>query len=103
MKSDNASYTEIIISSGAPRRNHSVSLRKLNPQYMLNPACREATSKQSSNGVVSDYMGFILYSVAGLACGYLNLRGIRMRLTYTSVVRFLGSTSYMIVRLFAGE
>ncbi|KAF8148234.1 glycosyltransferase family 2 protein [Crassisporium funariophilum] len=39
-----------------------------------------------ANKAVSGYMAFLLYSVAGLA-----------------FVRFVGSTTYMIVRLFAGE
>ncbi|KAG8843903.1 Chitin synthase, class 1 [Tulasnella sp. 330] len=48
-----------------------------------------ATAQSSSTGVdklVSGYMGFVLYSVAGLAA-----------------FRFIGSTVYMVVRLFAGE
>ncbi|EKM49889.1 glycosyltransferase family 2 protein [Phanerochaete carnosa HHB-10118-sp] len=48
-----------------------------------------ATGKASSKGAestVNGYMAFILFSVAGLA-----------------FIRFLGSTTYMVVRLFAGE
>ncbi|KAF8669686.1 Chitin synthase [Rhizoctonia solani] len=45
------------------------------------------TSATTTNpNAVGGYMSFILYSVAGLAA-----------------VRFLGSTAYMIIRLFAGE
>jgi len=49
----------------------------------------EATGSATSNGAsstVNGYMSFVLFSVAGLA-----------------FVRFVGSTTYMIVRLFAGE
>ncbi|KAI0345496.1 glycosyltransferase family 2 protein [Trametopsis cervina] len=48
-----------------------------------------ATGKASEKGAhntVNGYMAFILFSVAGLA-----------------FIRFIGSTSYMLVRLFAGE
>ncbi|KAI8986294.1 glycosyltransferase family 2 protein [Trametes punicea] len=48
-----------------------------------------ATGKASDKGAhntVNGYMAFILFSVAGLA-----------------LIRFLGSTTYMLVRLFAGE
>ncbi|KAI0793146.1 glycosyltransferase family 2 protein [Irpex lacteus] len=48
-----------------------------------------ATGKAATEGAhhtVNGYMAFILFSVAGLA-----------------LIRFLGSTSYMLVRLFAGE
>jgi len=41
---------------------------------------------QTANKAVNGYMAFLLYSVAGLA-----------------FVRFVGSATYMIVRLFAGE
>ncbi|KAF9448778.1 glycosyltransferase family 2 protein [Macrolepiota fuliginosa MF-IS2] len=40
----------------------------------------------SANSAVNGYMAFLLYSVAGLA-----------------FIRFVGSTTYMVVRLFAGE
>ncbi|KAJ8521700.1 hypothetical protein ONZ45_g1634 [Pleurotus djamor] len=43
-------------------------------------------NRDSANSAVKGYMAFLLYSVAGLA-----------------FVRFVGSTTYMIVRLFAGE
>jgi len=49
----------------------------------------EATPKAGSGGAstaVNGYMSFILFSVAGLA-----------------FIRFLGSTAYLLVRLFAGE
>jgi len=46
----------------------------------------KATEHGSASKVVSGYMAFLLFSVAGLA-----------------FVRFVGSTTYMIVRLFAGE
>ncbi|KAJ8496271.1 hypothetical protein ONZ51_g1200 [Trametes cubensis] len=48
-----------------------------------------ATGKASDKGAhntVNGYMAFILFSVAGLA-----------------LIRFLGSTTYMLIRLFAGE
>ncbi|RPD56704.1 glycosyltransferase family 2 protein [Lentinus tigrinus ALCF2SS1-7] len=48
-----------------------------------------ATGKASDKGAhntVNGYMAFILFSVAGLA-----------------LIRFIGSTTYMLVRLFAGE
>jgi len=46
-----------------------------------------AASKESSTErLVSGYMGFVLFSVAGLAA-----------------FRFAGSTAYMLIRLFAGE
>ncbi|KAF4580727.1 Chitin synthase, class 1 [Pleurotus pulmonarius] len=44
------------------------------------------TNKDSNNAGVKGYMAFLLYSVAGLA-----------------FVRFVGSTVYMVIRLFAGE
>jgi len=43
-------------------------------------------STSGANTAVNGYMAFLLYSVAGLA-----------------FVRFVGSTTYMIIRLFAGE
>ncbi|KAG6876728.1 hypothetical protein C0993_000782 [Termitomyces sp. T159_Od127] len=45
-----------------------------------------ANDTQSANTAVNGYMAFILFSVAGLA-----------------LIRFVGSTTYMVVRLFAGE
>jgi len=56
---------------------------------LLAAAIVAATGKASDRGAtntVNGYMAFLLYSVAGLA-----------------FVRFLGSTIYMVVRLFAGE
>ncbi|KZT69531.1 glycosyltransferase family 2 protein [Daedalea quercina L-15889] len=44
------------------------------------------SSESSANSTVDGYLAFILFSVAGLA-----------------LVRFIGSTTYMLVRLFAGE
>ncbi|TFK48851.1 glycosyltransferase family 2 protein [Heliocybe sulcata] len=52
----------------------------------LAAAVVNATEKSDASKAVSGYMAFILFSVAGLA-----------------FVRFVGSTTYMIVRLFAGE
>ncbi|KAG5730212.1 Chitin synthase 4 [Termitomyces sp. T112] len=45
-----------------------------------------ANNTESANTAVNGYMAFILFSVAGLA-----------------FIRFVGSTTYMIIRLFAGE
>lgn len=45
-----------------------------------------ATAKANAHSAVSGYMAFVLFSVAGLA-----------------LIRFIGSTSYMVIRLFAGE
>jgi len=55
----------------------------------LGAAIVTATGKASAKGsaaTVNGYMAFILFSVAGLA-----------------FVRFIGSTTYMLIRLFAGE
>ncbi|KAL1946121.1 hypothetical protein VTO73DRAFT_15248 [Trametes versicolor] len=52
-------------------------------------SCTTATGKASDKGAhntVNGYMAFILFSVAGLA-----------------LIRFIGSTTYMLIRLFAGE
>ena len=47
-------------------------------------------------------MAFILFSVVGLACKRSRDSVPRILKTRT-VVRFLGSTAYLIVRMFAGE
>ncbi|KAI0698106.1 glycosyltransferase family 2 protein [Cytidiella melzeri] len=55
----------------------------------LHPPLLEATgsaANQGAHNTVNGYMAFILFSVAGLA-----------------FIRFIGSSSYMLVRLFAGE
>lgn len=43
-------------------------------------------SNSGANAAVNGYMAFILFSVAGLA-----------------LIRFIGSTTYLVIRLFAGE
>ena len=74
-------------------------------------------SDGGANRAVNGYMGFLLASVAILACEFLLffffflfLWWLSERLISASapahlpaVVRFVGSTTYMIVRLFAGE
>jgi len=47
---------------------------------------KASTGSGGANNAVNGYMAFLLYSVAILA-----------------LVRFIGSTTYMVVRLFAGE
>ncbi|KAF8802201.1 glycosyltransferase family 2 protein [Phlegmacium glaucopus] len=47
---------------------------------------KASTGTGGANSAVNGYMAFLLYSVAGLA-----------------FIRFVGSTTYMIIRLFAGE
>ncbi|KAG6896261.1 hypothetical protein C0992_009418 [Termitomyces sp. T32_za158] len=53
---------------------------------LLAAVVASANDTQSANTAVNGYMAFILFSVAGLA-----------------LIRFVGSTTYMVVRLFAGE
>ncbi|KAG1739396.1 glycosyltransferase family 2 protein [Suillus paluster] len=50
------------------------------------PFYRRTATSGTGSAAVNGYMAFILFSVAGLA-----------------FIRFLGSTTYMLVRLFAGE
>jgi len=59
----------------------------------------------TANRAVNGYMAFLLFSVAGLACEcwVISLLYGCWILLLPSVVRFVGSTTYMIVRLFAGE
>jgi len=59
----------------------------------------------TANRAVNGYMAFLLFSVAGLACEcwIIPLLYGCWILLLPSVVRFVGSTTYMIVRLFAGE
>jgi len=59
----------------------------------------------TANRAVNGYMAFLLFSVAGLACEcwVIPLLWGCWILLLPSVVRFVGSTTYMIVRLFAGE
>jgi chitin synthase len=69
----------------------------------LSPARIEPTDRQTSSGtgnLATTYMGILLYSVAGLARE--SFPGLMAVLTF-SVFRFVGSTAYLIVRLFAGE
>lgn len=66
-----------------------------------------ATGKAADNGAqstVNGYMAFVLFSVAGLACTLpcLLLLPICAHIKLL-VIRFCGSTSYLLVRLFAGE
>jgi len=49
-------------------------------------AATGSAASKGSSATVNGYMAFILFSVAGLA-----------------FIRFIGSTSYMLIRLFAGE
>ena len=56
---------------------------------------------------MNGYMAFLLFSVAGLACAFsfsvvVDPQGLTDWLI-RKVVRFVGSTLYMIIRLFAGE
>jgi hypothetical protein len=71
-----------------------------------------ATGKAATKGAaatVNGYMAFLLFSVAGLACKRVPLVFLFVLFSdgfvflLLSVVRFVGSTTYMIVRLFAGE
>jgi chitin synthase len=61
-----------------------------------------------ANKTVNGYLIFILYSVFVLARAlsshlYEQLRVLDAWTPFSSVVRFIGSTTYMIVRVFAGE
>ena len=63
---------------------------------------------KGADSTVNGYLIFILYSVALLACtfvsGFLSLVVLTLPLPLPlEVVRFVGSTAYMIIRLFAGE
>ena len=82
-----------------------------------------ATGKASDKGAqhtVNGYMAFILFSVAGLACAFFFFRFLSvpsmppvprgrihadfLLLVFSHpVIRFIGSTTYMLIRLFAGE
>ena len=64
----------------------------------------DATHKTAEK-TVNGYLTFLLFSVAGLACkSYVpSFCFLMINLSHFSVVRFVGSTTYMIVRLFAGE
>jgi hypothetical protein len=61
---------------------------------------------KGASAAVSGYMAFLLYALALLACrfffvlasGFVSLMGI-----CHLVIRFCGSTGYIIVRMFAGE
>ncbi|KAF8997184.1 chitin synthase-domain-containing protein [Cyathus striatus] len=53
---------------------------------LLGAIITSVNDKDTASKAVSGYMAFLLFSVAGLA-----------------FVRFIGSTAYMVVRLFAGE
>lgn len=63
-------------------------------------------NRQTSSGtgnVATTYMGVLLYTVAGLACKlFASSPEMNKQLTFP-VFRFIGSTAYLIVRLFAGE
>lgn len=63
---------------------------------------------KGADSTVNGYLIFILYSVALLARTFISgfLSPVVLTLTSTfffEVVRFIGSTAYMIIRLFAGE
>jgi len=64
-------------------------------------------STAGANAAVAGYMTFLLYSVALLACVSLSISTFTFSMVLTnltcSVVRFCGSTGYIVVRLFAGE
>jgi hypothetical protein len=47
-------------------------------------------------------MAFVLFSVAGLACEF-QIQLLRTNAEVAVVVRFVGLSMYMIIRLFAGE
>ena len=63
------------------------------------------TQDQGAQNSVKGYMAFLLFSVAGLACAYSSSPdlAIGVDIDISVVIRFVGSTMYMIVRLFAGE
>ncbi|KAK7682323.1 Chitin synthase 4 [Cerrena zonata] len=75
--------------SCSPSTDLSVLLAWTLSNALLAAVIVTATGKASDKGAhntVNGYMAFLLFSVAGLA-----------------LIRFLGSTTYMVVRLFAGE
>jgi chitin synthase len=76
----------------------------------LNTAVITTTNAKAStsgaNVAVSGYMKFLLYSEALLACipSFLTrIVGFFFNEKMILIVRFCGSTGYIIVRMFAGE
>jgi len=78
------------------------------------PSARAHSVRSTTNGsaktsgadhTVNGYLIFILYSVAVLACAspFSLSEAVPDARPFASVVRFIGSTMYMIIRLFAGE
>jgi chitin synthase len=79
--------------------------RKLLPDGGLsNRATAAKADDKGAQATVAGYMAFVLFSVAGLACAYSPIP-CPAALTGTSfaVFRFIGSSAYLIIRLFAGE
>ena len=77
---------------------------------MFHRSTNAKASTGGANNAVNGYMAFLLYSVAILACEFLRINCLFAKnldfinfLLFFVVVRFVGSTTYMIVRLFAGE
>jgi chitin synthase len=74
---------------------------------LLAAAITSTSGSGNAQKVVSGYMAFLLFSVAGLACKSLPpvwTTGLRYNADVVFlVVRFVGSSAYMIIRLFAGE
>ena len=65
-----------------------------------------SAADKGANNTVNGYQIFILYSVVGLARALLLLflKFIRVEADLPcAVIRFVGSTAYMLVRMFAGE
>ncbi|SRR5712691_729035 len=96
------------------RRCWSLSFCKRLPRF--SPSVRAHLARSTTNGnaktnganhTVNGYLIFIFYSVALLAGAPTFLLSQRLFLTlspiFPSVVRLIGSTTYMIIRLFVGE
>lgn len=59
---------------------------------------------EGANKSVKGYLTFLLFSVAGLACQSFRFPFLdNANFLFAIVVRFVGATTYMVVRLFAGE
>ncbi|KAG6836145.1 hypothetical protein H0H93_010914 [Arthromyces matolae] len=84
----NALYEDAIhvLNTKPPKVTSKPDPSTMQEDYYRGFRTKSSNDTSTANTAVSGYMAFILYSVAGLA-----------------FIRFVGSTTYMIVRLFAGE
>ncbi|THH18147.1 hypothetical protein EW146_g2793 [Bondarzewia mesenterica] len=108
----NAVYEDAIhvLSTKPPKEEHKLGAVTQQEDYYRNFRMNSMNSDAAANGTsktVDGYMIFILYSVALLACKFhcslFTLQvGSPLMPSYI-VVRFIVSSAYMIIRLFAGE